>query len=484
MPSHKMRSGIVPCFVIVTTSWIVYKLFIKPFLSPLRKIPGLSYRPIVGNMLDALNEEPMTSSIKWMKELESRLIRFYFLYGEERLLTADPDIVKQICVSKSRNYHHANTSWLLKTLTPKFVLLMNGEPHHNLKRALAPAFNSVSVDGFIEVFDIKAKELVEDWHEQLRLAGGEECTIPAQSSMTHFTLDTICQCAFDYKMNCMQDPHSAGVQHMKKILEGFRLRLIDMIPLMSRLPTKENRERREAIKFFSDTIKNVIKQKRHHSSEQRKKDLLSCLLSAGERFSNDVIYSHVAGFMIAGFETTSTALTWTLLMLAEHPGVQEKARREVRPMVLKNHNVNWLPVRDMTYLTAVIMETLRLFPPVPTHFRRAVSDDVIQGHNIPAGTVIGLCSGALHRLPENWPEPDLFKPERFLEPYNKFAYLPFSMGPYKCIGEAFAMNEMKVILAHLLTNFCFTLPPGYKYRRIRQLTMQPSPPLSLIVSLA
>ena len=86
------------------------------------------------------------------------------------------------------------------------------------------------------------------------------------------------------------------------------------------------------------------------------------------------------------------------------------------------------------------------------------------------------------RLSENWPDPDSFQPERFLQDYDPYSFLPFSAGPFMCIGHSFALTEMKVVLARLLASFRFQLLPGYTYRRIRQLTMQPSPPLSLLVS--
>ena len=86
------------------------------------------------------------------------------------------------------------------------------------------------------------------------------------------------------------------------------------------------------------------------------------------------------------------------------------------------------------------------------------------------------------RLSENWPDPDSFRPERFLRDYDPYSFLPFSAGPFMCIGNSFALTEMKVVLARLLASFRFQLLPGYTYRRIRQLTMQPSPPLSLLVS--
>ncbi|KAL8609195.1 hypothetical protein ACOMHN_058815 [Nucella lapillus] len=499
--------SLLPYVLITASSWVAYKLFIKPFLSPLRKIPGRPYRPIVGNMFEVLRAEPMTNAIRWMTEMKSGLIRYYSLYGEERLLTADPAIVKHICVTHSKNYIHTGTQALLKTLMPQFLLLLNGEAHHSLKRLLNPAFSTQAVYGifhkvstfsavgFIPVFDRKTQEMVAQWREQLADGGVPECTVPAQDCMAYVTLDAICECGFDYQLHCVQQPHSAGVQYMKKILEGFKIKLTDMIPLISRLPTKRKQDNDRAIAFFISSIRKVIKDKREKmesGGDCHSGDLLSRLMAArdeqGKALSDNVIFSQVAGFLFAGYEARDfgfgIGLTWALLMLAQYPDVQEKVRQEVTSLLPEQQPITVEMVQQLTYMTAVIKETLRLLPPIPNHFRKTVSEDVIQGYTIPAGTIIGLSSGALHRLPENWSDPESFKPERFLKEYDPYAFLPFSTGPYMCIGHSFAMTEMKVILARLLVNFRFRLPTGYTYRRIRQLTLQPSPPLSLVMSLA
>ncbi|KAK7474093.1 hypothetical protein BaRGS_00034699 [Batillaria attramentaria] len=490
MQVHRQAWSILPVIIGATSfTWVVYKLLIKPFLSPLRKIPGRTYKPIIGNMFEALKEEAMTNTINWMKELNSRFIRFYYLYGEERLLTADPAVIKYITVTNSKNYRHSNTAGMIAKLVPDFLLIINGSAHHSLKRLLNPSFNSHSVNGFIPVFDETTKKVVARWSAAIKNNGGQEATVPAQEVMQHITLDAICECGFGYHLHCVEDPASAGVQSLQHILKGFTVRLIQMIPLISRLPSKEKSRQKTDIDFFRSTILTVIKEKREKMEfgGDSSKDLLSALLAAkdeeGNSLPDNIIYSQVGGFLFAGFETTSIGLTWTLLMLAQYPEVQTKARQEVMSLLPDQEQpITAAIVEKLVYLTCVVKESLRLFPPVTVHFRQSINDDVIQGYKIPAGTKIGLASGALHRLPENWDDPDTFKPERFLKEYDPYAFLPFSAGPFMCIGHGFAMTEMKVVLARLLRSFDLAMVPSYKYRRVRQLTMKPHPPLQLRVS--
>nr|KAG5689872.1 hypothetical protein BaRGS_002383 [Batillaria attramentaria] len=340
-------------------------------------------------MFEALKEEAMTNTINWMKELNSRFIRFYYLYGEERLLTADPAVIKYITVTNSKNYRHSNTAGMIAKLVPDFLLIINGSAHHSLKRLLNPSFNSHSVNGFIPVFDETTKKVVARWSAAIKNNGGQEATVPAQEVMQHIGGDS-------------------------------------------------------------------------------SKDLLSALLAAkdeeGNSLPDNIIYSQVGGFLFAGFETTSIGLTWTLLMLAQYPEVQTKARQEVMSLLPDQEQpITAAIVEKLVYLTCVVKESLRLFPPVTVHFRQSINDDVIQGYKIPAGTKIGLASGALHRLPENWDDPDTFKPERFLKEYDPYAFLPFSAGPFMCIGHGFAMTEMKVVLARLLRSFDLAMVPSYKF---------------------
>ncbi|GFR81453.1 cytochrome P450, partial [Elysia marginata] len=124
-----------------------------------------------------------------------------------------------------------------------------------------------------------------------------------------------------------------------------------------------------------------------------------------------------------------------------------------------------------------------LYTPASTIFRQSIRGHTLGGYYIPAGTLVGVSIGALHRLQENYDDPLTFRPERFLEPQEKWhnKFFPFSTGPYMCVGHIFSLTEVKVTLALFLRHFHVALTPGYKFRRVRYLTLQPKPPLTLFV---
>ncbi|CAL1542566.1 unnamed protein product [Lymnaea stagnalis] len=485
MVQSDILKSALPYIALAATSWYIFKIFIKPFLSPLRKIPGRPYKPFIGNMREALQEEAMSNTINWMKEYNSRIVRFYFLRGEGRVLIADPEMIKHVLVTNSKNYVRMSSD-NLRAITPGFLLTLSGDEHHTLRKYLNPAFNSHAVNEFIPVFEKTARKVIHCWEAEMRNLGVLSAHVPAQSFMSRLTLEAICLCGFDYDINSVEEPEQSGAQSFQRILQGFQLRLSKLLPLQW-LPTKSNRLAWADLKFLYSTIQNVIAQKRKRlAAGHASNDLLARLLQArdenGNGLTDDCLLDQVCGFLFAGFETTSMNLTWTLLMLAEHPDIQEKVRQEVMTLLPDTNTPVTAKVLDgLTYLTCVIKESLRLFPPASIIFRKAVENDYLGGYLIPAGTPVGISIGALHRLPENWEDPTTFKPERFLEPYDPYKFMPFITGPYMCIGHIFSLTETKVTLALILRHFKLSLTPGYKYRRIRQLTLQPSPPLTLTV---
>ncbi|XP_041370071.1 cytochrome P450 4d1-like [Gigantopelta aegis] len=474
---------------LVTTSWYIYKIMLRPFVSPLRKVPGPPFRPIVGNMFDALKQEAMTNTINWMKLYKSRFIRFYFLFGQERLLVADPDIIKYINVTNSKNYVRQTTLNLLDGMANDFVLNLNGSAHHALRKLLNPAFKLKVVEDFVPTYVELSEKLVSLWNQKI-MKLGEPTVVEAQTCLAGLTLDIICKCGFGYDMKAIEKPQEAGVYAFKRMLFGSRIRLTNMIPFFSYLPSKEKTQFKEDAQLFKSTIMKVITQQKQlfkdnpqYTNLNGNKNLLATLLLAhdekDEGITDEVIFANIAGFMFAGFETTSHALTWTLLNLAQHLDCQEKARKEVLGQTPKGQTVTVKKLDQMPYVTCCIKESLRLYPPVTVFWRTPVHDDQINGYFIPKGTPVGISVGALHRLPENWDDPDSFKPERFLEQINPYKFIPFATGPYMCIGNKFSMMESRAILAVLLQNFKFEMVPDYTFRREATPIMHPSPPLIL-----
>jgi cytochrome P450 len=189
-------------------------------------------------------------------------------------------------------------------------------------------------------------------------------------------------------------------------------------------------------------------------------DLLGLLLDSG--LSEVAVRDELVTMVIAGHETVAAALAWTLMLLAEHPGVQDRVRAE-----LADHprQIGLLDHRDrLPWTRGVIDEALRLYPPAWALSRRSSAPDVIAGREVPAGTMVIISPWLLHRRGASWPDPLAFRPERFLGATagpGRAGYLPFGQGPRLCIGRELALGEMVVVLDRLLRACRLGLPPGW-----------------------
>jgi len=206
------------------------------------------------------------------------------------------------------------------------------------------------------------------------------------------------------------------------------------------------------------------------------------MLSAKDDESGDVLtdsqmHGHTFTFMLAGHETTSVALSWLFYVLAKYPEVEEKLIKEIQTIIPNGQEVNADIVDKMPYLNNVIKETLRLYPPIPIAAgRKPIEDDFIGGYKIPKGTKILVCPLIQHRLETYWKNPDTFDPDRWNNSQSdQFAYMPFLIGNHQCIGNRFAMLEIKIIVAILLSKFHLKILPGLEIKKKLSLSMRPHP---------
>lgn len=209
----------------------------------------------------------------------------------------------------------------------------------------------------------------------------------------------------------------------------------------------------------------------------------------GRKLSDEEIREEVDTFMFEGHDTTAMALSWTLFLLGHYPSAQVKAQAEIddlfREHLLEDtSNLELDHLKRLKYLDCVIKEALRLCPSVPFIGRKTTSELELGGHSIPPGCVIFVLIYQLHRNSDIFPNPEKFDPDRFL-PDNTlgrhpFAYVPFSAGPRNCIGQKFAMAEMKTILLHLLKNFRFeSVTPLEKARVQMEMVLRPKCALNI-----
>jgi len=241
-------------------------------------------------------------------------------------------------------------------------------------------------------------------------------------------------------------------------------------------PTPVNRQLQRSRRELHGVCDEIVAHRR--AAGERRQDMLGLLLDAcdeGRSLTDAEIRDQVLIFLLAGHETTSTALTYALHLLGRHPDAQRRVRAEMAE-IAGDGTVTPRQVAALTYTTMVLKETMRLYPSAPLLGRRAVEDDVIGGYRIPAGADVVVAPWVVHRHPDFWDQPDRFDPQRFTPEREKarhrYAWFPFGGGPRGCIGQHFSLLESVIALAKLVRAFDFATPPG-EPRNTNHITLRP-----------
>lgn len=292
------------------------------------------------------------------------------------------------------------------------------------------------------------------------------------------SLDIILQCAFSYESNCQQLGETHPYVHAVNVLSDIwvaRSLKPWFYPDFLFYLSPSGREFKKNCDYVHKVAEDIIAKRKKSLEEEGSKpksrhlDFLDILLTAKDENSQGLtsleIRNEVDTFLFEGHDTTTSGMCWTLYLLAKHPEHQRECQREIDELMegRENRDLQWSDLPKLSYLTQCIKESMRLYPPVTFIQRVTTKDIVLDDHQIPAGTTIGVQIYNLHHNKAVWEDPYEFKPERFSpdkeRKYDNFAFVPFSAGPRNCIGQHFAMNEMKIILVHVLQRFNLSLDP-------------------------
>jgi cytochrome P450/NADPH-cytochrome P450 reductase len=355
----------------------------------------------------------------------------------------------------------------------------NWRKAHNV---LLPAFSTDAMRGYLpRMLDI-AGQLMLKWG---RLNADDTVDVPAD--LTRLTLDTIALCGFDYRFNSFyrETPHPFVVA-MLNSLEAAQAVAREM-PIQAKLRPGRAKKVRADQEFMVETVRRILEERRKSGVLGKVNDLLDRMLTgvdrqSGEKLDETNIIAQCLTFLIAGHETTSGLLSFTLYELIKHPKVLERGYEEVDRVL--GADVNALPTYAQThqlpYVSQILDETLRLWPTAPAFSRRPYKDIVLGGkYEVQAGSAVVVLTGMLHRDPKIWgDDPEAFDPDHF-SPENRAkippnAYKPFGTGQRACIGRQFALQEATLVLAMLLQRFEFVDFANYQLETKQTLTIKPA----------
>ncbi|XP_045904160.1 cytochrome P450 4V2 [Micropterus dolomieu] len=368
---------------------------------------------------------------------------------------------------------HMEKAYAYKFLHPWLgtgLLTSTGPKWRQRRKMLTPTFHFSILTDFLEVMNEQAEILVEKLEKQ---AG--EGQFNCFNHITLCALDIICETAMGKKIYAQSNSDSIYVKSVYK--------MSDILSRRQRTPWfwsdfvynyfGDGREHDKILEILHSFTYNVIRERAEKISytesesdsdhgAKKRHAFLDMLLKTtdedGNRMSHQDIQEEVDTFMFRGHDTTAASMNWALHLLGSHPEVHSKVQQELQEVFgTSDRHVTTEDLKKLKYLECTIKEALRLFPSVP-FFARSIGEDChINGFKVPKGANAIVITYALHRDPRYYPEPEEFRPERFL-PENSvgrppYAYIPFSAGLRNCIGQRFALMEEKVILASILRKF-------------------------------
>lgn len=371
------------------------------------------------------------------------------------LVACHPDHFQQILVRNAGNYSRETRGYqLLRTLLGQGLLTSDGELWKRQRRTANPAFRRKMVAGFAHTMVELTEAHLDTW-----TAADAPSERDMAVEMGALTLRIAGQTLFSQDI---AGEGSAVGGALDVVMHSFRRLALTANPLAAWMPTRANWEYHKALRTLDRVVNQIVsaRQAELDAGAEPIHDLLGLFMAArdpetGAGMSAELLRDEVLTMLLAGHETTANALAWSLHLLGQHPTVAEQVAAEVEA-ALGGGAPDLAALRDLPLTTAVIKESMRLYPPAWVEARVARQDDQFGDVTVPAGTFVFAPQGVLHRHPRYWAAPDAFQPERWLgdgpvtptgEPTPRGAYLPFAAGARKCIGERFAMMEAVIILA-------------------------------------
>ncbi|WP_433654525.1 cytochrome P450 [Nocardia sp. CA-128927] len=425
--------------------------------------------------------------------------------GQQFFIVNDPELVEAVFVGRQGNYVKTLNAKVAAMALGNGLLTNDGDSWSRQRRIMQPLFARRQLDRFAEYMITAAERSLLRWETR---PDGDQLDVSV--AMNALTLDVTAPALFGTDLSDdAARVHEALIEilrcvgkAMTSLLTWLPARIPGVSPdLALRLQAPRWRKLDAAVGVLDDVVARLIRD-RQQSPQDDRHDLLGLLLGARDEagasaMSPSQVQDELKTFLLVGHDTTAYSLAWTLLLLSNHPEARERLVAEI-DTVLGDRRPTPADLDELPWTSAVIEESMRLYPPSWLIERQAAADDVLGGYAIPAGATVSVAPYLLHHDSKSWPNPEGFDPRRFL-PENKqiifppndndespsarprYAYLPFGAGQRQCIGLGFARVQAKLILAMLTQRYTFDLAAGARIVPEPTLTLRPQNGLPMIM---
>ncbi|XP_040446669.1 cytochrome P450 3A29-like [Falco naumanni] len=390
------------------------------------------------------------------------------------LAISDPVLIKNILVKECYTIFTNRRNFGLNGILESALFNAEDETWKRIRTVLSPTFTSGKLKEMFPIINHYGEKLVKNIEK--KVANDE--FVAVKDIFGAYSMDVVASTSFSVNIDSMSNPNDPFVTNIKKFLKFsfldpifvFLVLFPFVIPVLERMNVSVLPS--EITNFFSSVFLKMKKEREKGGSMDRV-DFLQLMVDSQsshdssksaetnlyKSLSDEEILAQALIFVFAGYETSSSTLSYISYNLATHPDVQQRLQEEIDANLPNKAAPMYNTIMQMEYLDMVVNESLRLFPPVGRIERVCKKTVELNSVTIPKGMVVLIPTYVLHRDPGYWPEPEEFRPERFskeskvsIDPYT---FLPFGAGPRNCIGMRFALLMVKVAVVVLLQNFSF-----------------------------
>jgi cytochrome P450 len=367
--------------------------------------------------------------------------------GPKVVVLNHPDLVRDMFITDVTRHLRGPGHQVLKIVQGEGLVTSEEPAHAQQQRIVQPAFHRRRISEYGQVAIERTARMCSRWkHGQ---------TIDVHKEMTHLTLGIVCKALFDLDT---EDENSNVALALLDLMKEFPVLMMPFREYLERLGIGPAQRFKSTLEKFDRLVYDVLRERRVSAPDRG--DLLSVLLQAqvDNNWTDQQVRDQCATLMMAGHETTASAMTFALYLLGRHPEVVERLCQELAE-VIGSAPPSPESFPRLVYARMIFAEAIRLYPPIWAVARMIKDEYEISGYVMVPGTILAACQYSMHRDPRFFPEPDRFMPERFRPEAEaarpQFAYFPFGAGPRHCIGEGFAWLEGVLLLATIFQRWRF-----------------------------
>ena len=392
-------------------------------------------------------------------------------------LAVAPDAIAHVGIHNRANYVKGVSYDALRVPLPNALLTIDGDEARERRKVLMPLFTRRSLVDEVPTMVAAVEALCERWDAYA--ATGAEFDV--HSEMNRLTFDVVGRILVGAELG---DDMARLESRLAQASAWVARRTRALVPLPTAIPTPRNLAYRRAYRGLASWVDGLVASRRAAASNGAAARLVAAGDGGPGAMDDRQLRDEIAAFLMAGYQTTASALSWSWHLLGRYPETQERFADAAR-IALDGGPPNADRLDVVPYIGQVLDESMRLYPPGWAFTRTPREDDVVCGTRVPAGSIVIVCAYANHRSPRFWDDPETFDPERFApgrrEAIPQYAYFPFGVGPHSCIGKHMAEIETRVALAMLARRYRVVAASDAPVPATPAITLTPAEPIRVRV---